>query len=100
MTFIFDSLVPRFGNPSGSEDMRLDDIERSITLLAQSLSSQSGNVSGILKRLKNRHKISIAEGTETFYDDDDTTPIQVNNLLDSNGRPINEAGDIVESVPR
>ena len=100
MTFIFDSLIPRFGIPAGDEDMRLDDVENALNALTAKITSQGVDVSGILKRVKNRHKISLTDGTETFYDDDQQTIIQTNDLKDSQGDQATKAGDVVESVPR
>ncbi|MCY4490440.1 MAG: hypothetical protein OXC46_03135 [Thaumarchaeota archaeon] len=98
--FIFDSLTPRFGIPqAGSEDERLDTIEATLSALATGVSKQNSNVIRILKRVKNRHVVNVSTGKEIFYDDDQQTAIQENNLLNENGQRIQHTDDIADSTP-
>ena len=99
MTFIFDALSPRFGVVAGSEDERLDTIESTLSALSTRISNQNYNVIRILKRVKNRHVVNVSTGKEIFYDDDQITAIQENNLLNENGNRIQSTDDIADSTP-
>ena len=115
MSFDFERLIPMFGIPkteAPTVDLtgimaQLSAIRSEITevdnkaIAANSiLESNKEKLEESLKYVKNRHKVSISDGTETIYDDNGATPLRIFDLLDSDGNPITKTTDIVEAVPR
>ncbi len=64
------------------------------------ISTISANTLGVLRRMRNRHKIVPADGVELIYEDDGMRILQANNLYDADGNIARKTSDIVESRPR
>ena len=108
MSFDFERLIPMFGIPkTEAPTINLTEVLTHLTAIQREIAVLSGksdginvNVIDVLKHFRNRHKVSVSEGTETIYDDDSITALQIFDLLDSDGNRITKTTDIVESVPR
>ena len=114
--FDFERLMPMFGVPQKPETPTVDltgimtqlsaikmgitEVDNKAIAANSILQSNENKLIESLKYVKNRHKVSISEGTETIYDDDTSTPLIIFDLYDKDTNRITKTSDIVEAVPR